>query len=128
MGGWHRLELRLDGPVDLRDRVDVELLGEGLTFRQGIDGVDHGAAFPVTAAWAQAYTQVDVEGQSVPTVRPGGMKVGETVRWMVERVGDLAPPETTVRVRAYDARRHWTLLLQVKVPAALQSANYLNIY
>ncbi|MFI5497065.1 hypothetical protein [Actinoplanes sp. NPDC051859] len=125
MGGWHRLALRLEGPIDIRDRVDVDLLAGGLMFRQGIDGVDKGARFPITTAWAQVYTEI--EGPPGRTVAPGGMKVGDTVRWMVERVKDPAASTASIRVRAQDARRNWSLLLDVEVPARLQTKN-LGIY
>jgi hypothetical protein len=126
-GGWHRLALRLDGPIDIPGRVDIELLDDSLMLRQGVDGVDRNAAFPIRKAWAQRY----IDRQTpMPTreVEPGGMKIGQTVKWMVERVGKATPQRVNVLVVA-DAGdgRVWRSLLIIDVPGSLQSDD-LGIY
>ncbi|MFI5493596.1 hypothetical protein [Actinoplanes sp. NPDC051859] len=126
VSGWYRLRLRLDGPVDVRGRVDVELLDDGLMFGQGVDGIDHGAAFPIKTAWVPTY--IATGGQVAPVVEPGGMKVGNTVQWVIERRGDRAPASATVRVRARDAKRCWVTLVQADVPVGLQTDNPANVW
>jgi hypothetical protein len=99
----------------------VELLDDSLTFRQGTDGVDRNASFPAQKAWAQKYTDRDSPTPS-RNVEPGGMKVGQTVKWMSERTSKEAPPKVNLLVTA-DAGdgRVWQSLLILDVPGSLQS-------
>jgi hypothetical protein len=47
---WYRRALRLDGPVDITRRVDVDMLDGGLQFAR-VDGVDRDKPAPVMSAY-----------------------------------------------------------------------------
>ncbi|MFK3983119.1 hypothetical protein ACI2K4_22420 [Micromonospora sp. NPDC050397] len=122
-----RLDVRLDGPLDLDD-LSVESLDDELVFNTGQFGIDKE---PVPAgheaAGGRPGRRVAWTHSDYPDGTRAGIAIGETAMWRVSAADDhVRADEVTLRMRARVGKEEWIVLVPVVVPGSLRPTGYIG--
>lgn len=119
-GQWHRLAVRLDGPISLDD-LSVESLHDDMVFTADQYGIDRAPPPGNEAAGGRPGRRVAWTYDGDRNGERAGMAIGQTARWRVSAADKhVSADEVTLRVRARAGKAEWTVLAPVTVPGSLQ--------
>jgi hypothetical protein len=117
-GSWHRLAIRLDGPVSLDD-LSVEVLDDELIFSSDQYGIDKTRLARQEQPGRRLAWAYDQNGSRA------AVEIGETTKWRVAAAEDhVRSDEITVRARARAGRSEWVVLVKIPVPGSLHPAGF----